>query len=224
MNTHSLFPELMSPHVQVANHPLGLAGRGRRRAGLFRLADDSTSPTAPRRLTPKSTRARRRSGQDRPGRQGRLSGLSDRPRHRAGLQHRGGPHPGRRPDQQDRVQGRPVRQGRRHAGRDRSATVPGSARSGHRQEGAGRSQSRQRQSRSAALYQARRIRDPAADRYPALHRGAADGADRRPTRRRSPTPRPSSITPPSRRRSPASSGCARSTSATSSMPRPRPAS
>ena len=122
--------------------------------------------------------ADRRPGQDRPGRKGRFPGLSDRPRHRAGLQHRRGPHPRRRPDQQDRLQGRPVRQGRRHAGRDRSAAVPGRARSGQGQEGPGRSQSRQRQSRPAALHQARRIRDPAADRYAALHRRAADGADR----------------------------------------------
>ena len=41
---------------------------------------------------------------------------------------------------------------------------------------------------------------------------------------RSKTPRPSSTTPPSRRRSPASPACARSMSAISSMPRPRPAS
>ena len=72
----------------------------------------------------------------------------------------------------------------RYAGRDRSAAVPGSARSGQGQEGAGRSQSRQRQSRPAALHQARRIRDPAADRYAALHRRAIDRADR--GRRRAP--------------------------------------
>ena len=66
---------------------------------------------------------------------------------------------------------------RRHAGRDRSAAVPGSPRSGQGQEGPGRSQPRQRQPRPAALHQARRIRDPATDRYAALHRRAVDGAD-----------------------------------------------
>ena len=45
----------------------------------------------------------RRPRQDRRRRKGRFSGLSDRPRHRARLQHRRGPHPRRRPDQPDRV-------------------------------------------------------------------------------------------------------------------------
>ena len=51
-------------------------------------------------------------GQHRPGRKGRLSGLPDRARHGSGLQHRSRTDPGRRPDRQDRLQGRPeVKQG-----------------------------------------------------------------------------------------------------------------
>ena len=40
----------------------------------------------------------RGSGQDRTGRKSRLPGLSDRPRHRSGIQYGPGPHPRRRPD------------------------------------------------------------------------------------------------------------------------------
>ena len=53
---------------------------------------------------------------------------------------------------------------------------------------------------------------------------AVDRADRGRRRRDLQRRRPSSITPPSRRRSPALRGCARSMSATSSMPPRRPAS
>ena len=201
-----------------------IAAHRRRRAISAGSALRRTNSLAGRKRAKALPRPHRRPGQDRAGRKGRLSGLSDRARHRAGLQHRAGAHPGRRPDRQDRLQGRPVGQARRYAGRDRPAAVPGGARSGHGQEGAGRSQPCQRQSRPAALHQARRIRHAAADRHPAFHGRAADRADRRPTRPRSTTRRPSSTTPPSRRRSRASWAFVRSTSATSSMPPPRPAS
>ena len=72
------------------------------------------------------------------------------------------------------------------------------------------------QSRPSTLHQTRRIRDQAANRHPALHRGAVDRADRGGRMRRSSTPRPSSTIPPSRRRSRAWRACARSISATSS--------
>ena len=45
------------------------------------------------------------------------------------------------------------------------------------QEGPGRGQPGQRQSGSTALYQARRVRDPPADRHPALDGGPVDRAD-----------------------------------------------
>ena len=162
--------------------------------------------------------------QDCSGREGRLPGVSDRPRHRSGLQHRPGSDPRRRPDQQDRISGRPVRQGRRHAGRDRSAAVPGCVRPGQGQEGPGRSQSRQRQTRPAALHQARRIRNPATDRYAALYRRAIDRADCRRHGADRERADPARLRHRQGADSPASRGCARSTSATSSTPRPKPAS
>ena len=68
---------------------------------------------------------------------------------------------------------------------------PGRARSGQGQEGAGPGQPRQRQSGSAALHHARRIRNPPADRYPAFHRGAIDRAAR--SRRRRDFQRPDPV-------------------------------
>ena len=108
------FLQAMSCHVEITHHPLGFADRSDRRAGLFGLAAIPRRAIIRRRLTCPEARACpcRRPRADRRGRKGRFSGLSDRPRHRAGLQHRRGPHPRRRPDRQDRLQGRPVRQGR----------------------------------------------------------------------------------------------------------------
>ena len=83
----------------------------------------------------------------------------------------------------------------RPAGRDRSAAVPGVARPGQGQEGAGRGQSRQRQSRPAALHQARRVRHAPADRHPALHGRAADRADRGRRRRHLQRPDPARLHP-----------------------------
>ena len=197
----------------------------RRRGWAISAGSDFTART--RRPRPTMRKSRRRnagSRHHRTGREGRFSGLSDRARNRSGLQHRPGAHPRRRPDRQDRLQGRPAGQPGRPAGRDRSPAVPGDARSGQGQEGAGRGQSGQRQSGSAALHQARRIRDPAADRHPALHRCAIDRADRGRRCGHLQRPDPARLHRRSRRRSPASSACVRSTSATSSMPRPRPAS
>ena len=63
---------------------------------------------------------------------------------------------------------------------DRSAPVPGRARSGQGEEDAGRGQSRQRQARSAALLDARQaeLRHPAAARHPGRAGQPADRADR----------------------------------------------
>ncbi len=76
----------------------------------------------------------------------------------------------RRPDREDRLQGRPNGQSRRSAGRHRSAAVSGRARPGDREEGAGRSQPRQRQTRSDALRHPgeAEFRHPTAARYPEL--------------------------------------------------------
>ena len=63
---------------------------------------------------------------------------------------------------------------------------------------------------------------PGTDRHPAPTAQLTRRS--RPTSRRSPTPRPRLIIPPSSRRFRASPACVRSISATSSMPLPRPAS
>ena len=177
-NALLVLPQHKSPYVQVAHNWFGFSDRSRRHCGLFRLA------AIWRRTRRPSCRAEaggpcrsRRAGQDRAGRESRFSGLFDRPRHGTGIQHGAGSHPGRRPDQPDRVQGRAIRQGRRYAGRDRSAAVPGGARPGHGQEGAGPGQSRQRQSRPAALHQARRVCHAPADRHAAFHGRAIDRTD-----------------------------------------------
>ena len=71
-------------------------------------------------------------------------------------QHRHGAPAGRRQAAQRRFQGRRGRQEGRRAGAHRSDHLPGAARSGGRQEGAGRGAARQRQDRSRALREARR--------------------------------------------------------------------
>ena len=98
-----------------------------------------------------------------------------------GLQHRARAGARRRRDRQDRLQGRTDRQAGRPSRPDRPPAVPGGARSGRREEGAGRGDPRQRQARPRALRDARQagLRDPAATRHAERARQPADGDDRR---------------------------------------------
>ena len=114
------------------------------------------------------------------GQAGRLSGRPREHRTGSGLQHRAGAGARRRPDREDRLQGRPDGERGRSARPDRSAAVSGRARSGDGEESAGRGQSRQRQARSGALRDARQaeLRHPAATRHAELAGQSADRLDR----------------------------------------------
>ena len=168
----------MSPHDQVANHSLDFADRRGRRGGLFRLA------AIPRRDQAAAAANAKKSARNAVRVTIAPVEKSDFPVYLTGL----GTVQGfntvlvrtRIDGQIDKIAFKEGQTGQpgRPARRDRPAALPGGARSGQGQEGPGRGQSRQRQSRSAALHQARRIRDPAADRHPAFHRRAIDRADR----------------------------------------------
>ncbi len=105
------------------------------------------------------------------------AGLSRRRRHDQGAQHRHRPPAGRRQAAQRQLQGRRGRQERRRAGADRSRHLPGAARPGRRQEGAGRGAARQLQDRSRALRKTRR--DQRDQQAAGRHATRAGGAEHR---------------------------------------------
>ena len=151
--------------VRVDRHP---GVRRSRRLWRLRARDGGSVASGRGRARPWAARQDLDSARsDRLGARARPTAASDRPRadcrhrnagqargfsarsakHRpgSGLQHRLGPGPGRRPDHEDRLQRRPNGQAGRPSGPDRPQAVPGRARPGRRQEGAGRGQSRQRE-------------------------------------------------------------------------------
>ena len=103
--------------------------------------------------------------------------LHPRARHRAGVQHGQRAQPRRRADHQGVLQGRAGGQNRRPAVPDRSAPIPGGARSSQGHQGEGPGKPAGRAARSAALLQAHALglSDPAAIRPAKSHRRPVPG-------------------------------------------------
>ena len=99
------------------------------------LVSGRKGPTRP---TRRASRPHGRAGQRRHRLAAGRADLSDRARHRAGAVHGRHSRPGRRQAAGRVLQGGPARQKRRRAGQDRSAPLPGRARSGQGAKGAGR--------------------------------------------------------------------------------------
>ena len=162
-------------------------------------------------------RAARDAGGGRPGPHARPRRLHHRPGHRDAAQHRHRPQPCRRPAHGRAFRGGPDRQGRRPARRDRSAALRGAADPGRGAAGArpGAAGERARSTSRAieALAKTDAIPEQQLDTQEPLVRqyeGAVEIDQARST-----TPRCSSPTAASPRRSAGASGCGWSTRATS---------